>query len=396
MTVHSFPALGFDPAPGEPDELERLGADCRGFASELSEDGRQVRALRDGFAWSGPAADAFRGRLDDLPRELDRSAEAYREAGHALAAFSAELRGHQMRASALEADAADLRRRADAEAAANPSACATLTASGHSSDALTEVLASAHRLREQTESDAGRCNRALHHATRHAPPPPGWFSHALGEFTHFFTDLNAKVGAFVRAHAGEIANLANIASKISSALAVVAMLAGPIPILGQAVATVALAGSLVAGGLALVGHTALATYAGGSWTPVLLDAAALVTAGAGKGAEAVGGKIAAAKGLEMTEESFHGVRGALGVLRHPGAAWTAGASATMTFPTLVTRTVSYQFDLAGGALGTFDLAQSGQLGQEADEARHRAYVVERAPRGLSTHSELRFRRVATP
>lgn len=401
MTTHVFPALGFDPVPGEPDQLEQLGASCNRFGAELDDDAQRVRELGAGFVWVGPAAAAFRGRLDHLPRDLERTAEAYREAGRALLLFSGALRTHQARARDLEAQAAEQRRRAaDPALRALQVGCpaGSLAPGASAESALAAVLARAHRLRELVLVDAGDCNRRLREATRHAPRPAVWFTHLVDLSTHVLTQAGATIGAFVRSHAGVIAQVAGVASAVSSALAVVAMIVGPIPVLGQAIATVAVAGSLIAGGIALAGHSALALYAGGGWSPVLFDAVALATAGAGKGVEAVGGKIAAAKGLDLTEQSFHGVRGALAVLRHPTAAWTAGTTATLTFPSLVTRAVSYQFDLAAGGLGTFDLARSGQLPQESEEAKRRADRIsaEHAARGLSSGGRLTFRPVGQP
>lgn len=373
MTAHRFPALGFDPAPGDPEALEVLGTDCVRLAGELADDADRVRILQRGVLWSGRAAEAFVARLEDLPRDLDRAAEAHREAGRALGTFDFALRSHQAVARDLEASAQEQQRllvaAASQVAAADPGA---RTPAQCADDALQDVLRAAHRLRGQVLDDAALAERALRNATRHAPSPPGWFHRATSAVSSAVKRANRAVGDFVRDHAVVIATLAGVASKVSSALAVVAMLAGPIPILGQAVAAVASAGALVAAGVALAGHGALALYAGGSWTPVLLDAAGLLTGGAAKGVEAVGARVAVSRGLEMSPEAFDGLRGAASVLRHPGAAWTASAGATMTMPTLVTRTVAYQFDLAGAALGTFDLALTGALPAEAREAQERA------------------------
>ncbi len=44
----------------------------------------------------------------------------------------------------------------------------------------------------------------------------------------------------------------------------------------------------------------------------------------------------------------------------------------MTFPALVTRTTTYQFDLTGGALGIVDLSQAGELASEVHRAQREA------------------------
>ena len=38
MTTHSFPALGFDPAPGDPDEVEGVGRHCARAARAMEQD----------------------------------------------------------------------------------------------------------------------------------------------------------------------------------------------------------------------------------------------------------------------------------------------------------------------------------------------------------------------
>lgn len=370
MTDYAFVALGFDPAPGDPDVLLRAGAGCLALGADLDDDAARARGLRDDFTWSGRAADAFRDRLADVPQDLRRAGQAQTEAGTALTAYGLALRGHQCAARRLEDQAREHQAVADGTAGADPTGAAATRALG-AQHALGAVRAQALDLREAVLRDAGRCSRALHDATRHAPAPPGWLAASLGWVEHMAGECNAAVGDFVRRHAAVIEALADVCAKVSSALAVTAMLLGPVPVLGEAVGAVALAGSVGLGLVSLAGHTALACYAGGSWTAVALDAVALATAGGGRAATAVGGRIAAARGLEV--EAGERLVPALRTLAHPGQALARGASATMTFPTLVTRTVSYQFDLAGGALGVVDLAATGGVAREVREAGERGH-----------------------
>ena len=65
-----------------------------------------MRALADGGLWRGEAADAFRHRLEDLPRDLDRAAEAYGLASRALTRFGLSLLEAQTAARGLEDRAA--------------------------------------------------------------------------------------------------------------------------------------------------------------------------------------------------------------------------------------------------------------------------------------------------
>ncbi len=358
MTVHAFPALGFDPAPGSPDALAGLARDCGRLGADLELDATSVRHVADGSVWRGGAADAFRHRLADLPRDLDRAGAAYLQASGALLRFSAALADAQVVARDLERRAADLERK-------------------HLDDEtlIDQVTFEADRLREHVKDAARDCGRLLHDATRHAPHPPGWFHRLVDAGAQLVRSVNQAVGDFVREHAEGIALFADVLSKVSSALALVAMLAGPIPVLGQAVASLAGTGALLAAGGALLAHTALAAYAGGSWTAVVMDGVAVATGLGPRGVEAVAGRLATARGIELGETGMRTTE-ALSVLRHPAAGVARMSSATMTFPQLVTRTVSYQFDLAAGALGVVDLAGTPELGAEVREAGERGRQAE--------------------
>lgn len=352
MTVHSFPALGFDPAPGSPDAVAGLSRDCGALSRALIEDSSRVRALADGGMWRGEAADAFRHRLEDLPRDLDRAAEAYGMACGALARFSISLLEAQHASHALEQRAA----------------------SATDDTGKAAVARDADTLRSQVQVEADLCARVLHDATRHAPHAPSWFSRMVDTGVRLVQEVNRAVGDFVRKHAEVIAGFAAALSKASSLLSLVAMLAGPIPVIGQAIGSLAATGALIAAGGALALHTALAVYADGPWSAVVLDATAVALGLGPRGVEAAAKPIVAARALAGGEELgavSMSTREALAIVRHPAAGVARMSDATMTFPGLVTRTVSYQFDLAAGAVGTVDLAQLGRVREELQEAGER-------------------------
>ncbi len=396
MTVHSFPALGFDPAPGEPAELDTLGADCARFAAELADHAQRAAALRDGFVWNGEAATAFRHCLEHVPQDLGTAGEAFAQAGGALRAYGDLLRQNQLAATDLERLAAHHRRVADdptAQVLAPGDLPGTPTPAQQALDTLGELQSRGHSLHDKVLGEARHCNRVLQDATRHAPRPPGWLAATLGDLGDFCKGVNEALGDFVRKHAGLIAELAALASKISSALATLAMIVGPIPVLGEAVGSVAFLGAMVAGTVALVGHGLLTIYAGGGVAPVVFDAVALATTAAPHGVQSGAARLAAARGWELGTGEAMGVRTALGTLRHPGAALAQGAKAELTFPALVTKTISYQFDLAGGALGSYDLAVGlPTVVAEAEEAQHRAdeITAEQQAGSLSSHSDLGY------
>lgn len=73
MAAREFPALGFDPAPGDAAALSSAAADVTGAGTVFSDASANVSTLNSS-AWTGDAVDAFRGQLNDLPRDLDLAA----------------------------------------------------------------------------------------------------------------------------------------------------------------------------------------------------------------------------------------------------------------------------------------------------------------------------------
>ena len=116
MTRREFPALGFDPAPGEPAELS--GAQHAAAASAATYAGAADTLTRlDSADWTGQAADGFRSQLANLPGNLDRAATAHRETAAALGDYADTLTALQRRADDLERQAADLSARQSAAVA---------------------------------------------------------------------------------------------------------------------------------------------------------------------------------------------------------------------------------------------------------------------------------------
>jgi uncharacterized protein YukE len=106
MAVYEFPSLGFDPAPGDAHELERVQFEAVNHASSLAETARQLSQL-DASSWRGRAAQAFEVEAKRLPDDLDRAARAYSEVAAALRAYSAELEAGRAAALRLEQLAAE-------------------------------------------------------------------------------------------------------------------------------------------------------------------------------------------------------------------------------------------------------------------------------------------------
>ncbi|WP_370971501.1 hypothetical protein [Amycolatopsis sp. cg9] len=105
----SFEHLGWDPAPGDP---EQVRGTAKGFLaiSDRAEHARdELREIRNGQAdevWAGLGAEAFGRSVIELCSDLDRLSESYREAGDALMIYADELVQNQLDAQQAERSAA--------------------------------------------------------------------------------------------------------------------------------------------------------------------------------------------------------------------------------------------------------------------------------------------------
>ena len=92
MATREFPALGFDPAPGDTAAVSAAASDVRGAGKVFSDASANVSRLNSS-GWTGDAADAFRGQLKDLPRDLDLAARSHQTAAQTLVDWSNGLPG---------------------------------------------------------------------------------------------------------------------------------------------------------------------------------------------------------------------------------------------------------------------------------------------------------------
>ena len=96
MGVRTFPALGFDPAPGSPAALlaQAREADraARALAGAAAAAGRlDARSHGAAGRWQGAAADAFRDHARELPGDLGRAAAAHGTLARELSAYAEAL-----------------------------------------------------------------------------------------------------------------------------------------------------------------------------------------------------------------------------------------------------------------------------------------------------------------
>lgn len=251
MSDADFPNLGFDPAHGDvpsvrdlAEQLDKTG----NYAREAFDVLNSVKENRD--VWTGNAAQAFAGTLDELPEYLDKGHESLDKAATALSSWADDLQRHQQKARQLEERAANARRHAEnldsaasnakANAAAQPddeqvraSADDAVRAAAAAWDKLNQIRQEARTLQETWQSDADVCEDALKDAVDAAPQKS--FAESLGEI---FDD----VGGWFADHIGSIGDIAGIVSAVAGALAAIPVLtpiAGPIAIGTGAIALTA-------------------------------------------------------------------------------------------------------------------------------------------------------------
>ncbi|WP_182662912.1 DUF6531 domain-containing protein, partial [Streptomyces calidiresistens] len=90
--------MGSDPAPGDPDRIERLGNELEEFAEDVFTALGKVRAMGEEGALAsfvGESAEAYRDRFDKLPPDLDKLHTSYDLAAQALLTYAPKLREAQ-------------------------------------------------------------------------------------------------------------------------------------------------------------------------------------------------------------------------------------------------------------------------------------------------------------
>jgi uncharacterized protein YukE len=311
-----FPALGFDPTPGDAGAVAAAAGDVDGAARLLAAAAGTVSRL-DSSGWTGEAADAFRGQLKDLPRDLDLAARAHRTTARTLADYSGGLRTRQRRADELEARAAELERRQQAAigevnrlaAQRAPEGSPELAdlrsrygsarsrAAGLGSD-LEAVIAAARRLHGEHRDAASSAARTIRDVADAPYQEPGWLSRAWGSVTSWISE-----------HADVLQQISSVLKGVSAVLGVLSLVPGLQFLAPFAVAAVGIA-------LALDVAVKLATGKG-SWAAIGIDAALTFVPGGKilsglKGARAVRAAtavddLARAPGLAMRGNPLRGL-----------------------------------------------------------------------------------------
>ena len=307
MATREFPALGFDPAPGDTAAVSAAASDVRGAGTVFSDASANVSKLNSS-AWTGDAADAFRGQLKDLPRDLDLAARSHQTAAQTLVDWGNGLTGRQRRAADLESRAADLRRQEQSAVAevnrlagqTAPSGSPEFTrlkdqydaARSHAnsvSSQLQDVIAQARRLLDEHRSAASGAAGRINNVANAPYKEPGWLSRAWN-----------SVKSWISEHADVLAEISTVLKGVSAVLGVLSLVPGL-----QFLAPFAIA----AGAIALAIDVAVKLATGkGSWTSIGIDAALTFLPG-GKilsGLKGVKAAVAGERGLVAGERALVG------------------------------------------------------------------------------------------
>jgi uncharacterized protein YukE len=273
MPTYEFPALGFNPAPGDPAAVDAAAQASKQFAQRLANDVATLNRMQ-ASSWVGEAGDAFRDKVKDLPRDLDRSRAAHEATGAALSGYAGALTEAQRRALTLEQEAAEAIRQqqiaaANANSMRSQAASATGAArdqivanynayasrAGQYADRLGQIRAEAHRLQSDISARADQAAGRVRGAADAPYHEPHWWQKAWDGFMNWVRD-NADV----------LKKISGVLKIISAVCALLSF----IPVVGVFFG----AAALITGGLALLIDVSVKLATGeGSWAGIALDAA---------------------------------------------------------------------------------------------------------------------------
>ncbi|WP_457032476.1 hypothetical protein [Kitasatospora sp. P5_F3] len=246
MFERDFPALGFDPAPGDPGRIDALVLQLTTSAKYLEDaHATLTRAVSGDAGWQGDAASGFTAKIQPLPRQLEIARQSFDRAARELDRWGADLAGLKSKAHAYEDSAqaakARLKRAKDnpdldlvnvlftdgdqlADAERRLAAAAREVDSAE--DELADLRRQAAELSALHEDLSEKCAAALRAAAEQAPDGPGLLAR-LGESIEQVAMLQIKAGQevvkFVQDHANSIAAVGDVLSTISAVTGVVGL-----------------------------------------------------------------------------------------------------------------------------------------------------------------------------
>jgi uncharacterized protein YoxC len=271
-----YPALGFDPAPGDPGSVSSLANNFSTVAQHLGSARDALNTVGESHSiWQGDAANNFRGQVGQLPDYLNKANASLGDAAKTLEGWSSDLTTMQAKAGQYETQAEQALQKLQ-QAQSNPNlklagqqfnSAQALQQAQSELDSAEQALSSAQgelnairedaqQLLAQHESLAKQVADALRKAKDEAPEEPGLLDRlgdALNSLMGDVSSLANKVWQWTKDHAADIAEVGNLLSKISAVLGVIALATAafePIGAIFGAAAGITSLGALAASGLA--------------------------------------------------------------------------------------------------------------------------------------------------
>ena len=342
----NFPALGFNPLPGDPNIALDLARDVRILGDRVREQAAFLRQAAMPELWTGEAADAFAEYLGKLPEELDHMGDAFLNLAAPLNEYNRRFQEWQQKARTLEQQAEEIKSRchtippgegpapvvrgpvlqAPEPTASFSSGSGSVMAQG---DGLSNILRQARDLREQFEHTLTDLARLIRDQTAFAPksPPHYWWDGALSAVGDA-TGINQVVHAvthmqeFMTHLAEQAAKLSDLLQSASAILGVGALVLCWAPGIGEALGTLSVATAGAAAtlktGLYLVG-------AKDEFGRPLVSRSEMIGSVAMAGVAVVGSGIgAAARAGEVGEVGFKSVEAAKDTAKAVGREFVEG------------------------------------------------------------------------
>ncbi|MCL2553749.1 MAG: alpha/beta hydrolase [Actinomycetia bacterium] len=197
MGASSYPTLGFDPCPGDPDEVASLAARWQDAALLSTEAALRLDGTDDVQArWQGDAAEAFRSGLGAQRVMLGKLRASYEHNADVLTRWAGRLRDFQAEAAALEQQAAGLdeqRRRRPAPGTPDPSDTPGAPGTTDLQSRMSGINAQAGQLQERYLEAARALAREVDGLLHLPAGGSGWYGRGV-DTAHASSLLAAQAG----------------------------------------------------------------------------------------------------------------------------------------------------------------------------------------------------------
>lgn len=323
-----YPLASSDPVPGDPAVVRAGGEHYRQIATAIGDAERVLRTLVDAQDAVSQAVDAIRDRTHAVADRIRSAHQRYLAAGDALVGYAVQLDLAQTESLDALRIAQSAQRTLDvADDAVRRWTTLLHDAEDAGEDTTTQqrALTAARHERDDCEYDLARARLRLDEAVDRRDKAARVALHVLDTEIDdklddgWWEDWGADVAQVVSTWAGNIATTAGLLS----------LVLGWVPVLGQALAIVALA----AGAAALAADIALAAKRGDGqdWFNVVMGVVGIATFGAGKALAGAVDAFGVSARTAASQASQTTLRSLLRTALRPRAVRPAHTARSMTF-----------------------------------------------------------------